>query len=147
MNQEEASTTDACLKGPPKIVHQVSDLVRKDMKHFQTIPKRGEKDFEPDGTNKQQRILQEGREAMYAALSFEAGLYHVPYTPFPLESFNSLLTRLKLTIVGKVVLLQGSGSKNIPCPISLNRFSRDLGFTIPVSARRLDNGFCLKKHY
>jgi hypothetical protein len=64
------------------------------MKKFQTIPKRGEKDFEPDGTNKQQRILQEGREAMYAALSFEAGLYHVPYPPFISESFNTLLPGL-----------------------------------------------------
>ena len=45
------------------------------MKAFQSIPKRGEKDFEPDGTNKQQNLLQEGREAMYAALSFKAGLY------------------------------------------------------------------------
>jgi len=61
------------------------------MKRFQTIPKRGEKDFEPDGTNKQQRILQEGREAMYAALSFEAGLYHVPYTPLSSHSIPSCL--------------------------------------------------------
>ena len=46
---------------------------RKDKK-FQKIPKRGEKDFEPDGTRKQQSLLQEGREAMYSALSFDSGL-------------------------------------------------------------------------
>lgn len=92
-NQEEASITDACLKGsPPKIVHQVSDLLRKDTKKFQTIPKRGEKDFEPDGTNKQQRILQEGREAMYAALSFQAGLYHAPFPPNHSISFLPVLS-------------------------------------------------------
>lgn len=49
--------------------------ISKDKKKFQTIPKRGEKDFEPDGTKKQKNLLQEGREAMYSALSFDAGLY------------------------------------------------------------------------
>lgn len=36
-----------------------------------TIPSRGEKDFEPDGTNKQDRVLQASRHAMYDALSVE----------------------------------------------------------------------------
>jgi hypothetical protein len=49
---------------------------RKEKKKFQKIPKRGEKDFEPDGTKKQQNVLQEGRDAMYSALSLDAGLYN-----------------------------------------------------------------------
>ncbi|EPY51602.1 tRNA-splicing endonuclease subunit Sen54 [Schizosaccharomyces cryophilus OY26] len=36
-----------------------------------TIPKRGEKDFEPDGTQKQEGILELSRKAMYDALSVE----------------------------------------------------------------------------
>ncbi|KAH0545579.1 hypothetical protein FGG08_000410 [Glutinoglossum americanum] len=36
-----------------------------------TIPRRGEKDFEPDGTNHQDRILTESRRAMHDALSLE----------------------------------------------------------------------------
>lgn len=47
----------------------------KEKKQFQKIPKRGEKDFEPDGTKKQRNLLQEGRDAMYAALSVDTGLY------------------------------------------------------------------------
>ena len=43
-------------------------------KAFQKLPKRGEKDFEPDGTRKQQNLLQESRGAMYEALSFDAKL-------------------------------------------------------------------------
>lgn len=35
------------------------------------LPKRGEKDFEPDGTQVQSAILQESRDAMYKALSGE----------------------------------------------------------------------------
>ena len=49
-------------------------VLSKDRNKFQKIPKRGEKDFEPDGTKKQQSLLQEGRDVMYEALSFEAGL-------------------------------------------------------------------------
>jgi tRNA-splicing endonuclease subunit Sen54 len=36
-----------------------------------TIPRRGEKDFEPDGTNHQDRVLADSRQAMYNALSLE----------------------------------------------------------------------------
>lgn len=36
-----------------------------------SLPSRGEKDFEPDGTNKQDKSLQASRDAMYAALSVE----------------------------------------------------------------------------
>ncbi|EPX70441.1 tRNA-splicing endonuclease subunit Sen54 [Schizosaccharomyces octosporus yFS286] len=36
-----------------------------------TIPKRGEKDFEPDGTLKQEGVLEVSRKAMYDALSVE----------------------------------------------------------------------------
>ncbi|WBW74351.1 tRNA-splicing endonuclease subunit Sen54 [Schizosaccharomyces osmophilus] len=36
-----------------------------------TIPKRGEKDFEPDGTLKQEGVLELSRKAMYDALSVE----------------------------------------------------------------------------
>jgi flagellar hook assembly protein FlgD len=68
----QALTTDVCSKGIN--IYDWSWNTRKDKKRFQTIPKRGEKDFEPDGTNKQEIILQEGREAMYTALSFDAGL-------------------------------------------------------------------------
>jgi hypothetical protein len=60
------------FKGYP---HTKSRLTRSKDKKHQKVPKRGEKDFEPDGTNKQQNLLQEAREAMYAALSFDAGLY------------------------------------------------------------------------
>ena len=35
------------------------------------LPSRGEKDFEPDGTNKQDKILTASRDAMYDALSVE----------------------------------------------------------------------------
>lgn len=35
-----------------------------------SIPKRGDKDFEPHGTNKQQDVLELSREAMHEALSF-----------------------------------------------------------------------------
>jgi hypothetical protein len=52
-----------------------SHVFRKDKSRFQKIPKRGEKDFEPDGTRKQRNFLQESRDAMYSALSFDAGLY------------------------------------------------------------------------
>jgi hypothetical protein len=69
--------------------------IRKDMKKFQSIPKRGEKDFEPDGTNKQKNLLQEGREAMYAALSFKAGLYR-PHS----------LSLQSLTIVHRTIFLR-----------------------------------------
>jgi hypothetical protein len=70
--QALASTTAACSKGKNLLVTQLTPL-RKNKKH-QTVPKRGEKDFEPDGTNKQRNLLQEGREAMYTALSYDAGL-------------------------------------------------------------------------
>lgn len=38
------------------------------------LPSRGEKDFEPDGTNKQVKSLQASRDAMYAALAVEREL-------------------------------------------------------------------------
>jgi hypothetical protein len=38
------------------------------------LPKRGDKDFEPDGTIRQVGILQEAREAMYSALNSDVGL-------------------------------------------------------------------------
>jgi hypothetical protein len=72
--EKQASIIDVCSKGIRFPYAGANNLLRKDKKRFQTIPKRGEKDFEPDGTNKQERILQEGREAMYSALSFDTGL-------------------------------------------------------------------------
>ncbi|OLL25377.1 putative tRNA-splicing endonuclease subunit sen54 [Neolecta irregularis DAH-3] len=36
-----------------------------------TLPRRGEKDFEPDGTDYQNNMLKESRQAMYAALCLE----------------------------------------------------------------------------
>ena len=45
-----------------------SDSAVKNKKDF-TLPQRGEKDFEPDGTNKQDRILTASRQAMFDALS------------------------------------------------------------------------------
>jgi hypothetical protein len=72
MTAEQESIIDECSKGSSLLQPTYH---RKDKKQFQTIPKRGEKDFEPDGTKKQQNMLQEGREAMYMALSADAGLY------------------------------------------------------------------------
>ena len=83
MSQVEALTTGECTRGIYRPYHDGALHFRKDMKAFQSIPKRGEKDFEPDGTNKQQNLLQEGREAMYAALSFKAGLYRPIPCPRP----------------------------------------------------------------
>lgn len=44
------------------------DKLSKSSKNAPVIPKRGEKDFEPDGTNIQDKLLQESREAMYSAI-------------------------------------------------------------------------------
>lgn len=71
-----------------------------DKKKFQSIPKRGEKDFEPDGTRKQKNLLQEGRDAMYSALSFDAGLY-----PRSLHYFPNLTENM--------AQLAGFGSKSL----------------------------------
>ncbi|CCG84062.1 protein of unknown function [Taphrina deformans PYCC 5710] len=46
-----------------------------------TIPSRGEKDFEPDGTNKQDASLQASRDAMYAAITVERDLSGKNYIP------------------------------------------------------------------
>lgn len=51
-----------------------------------TLPKRGEKDFEPDGTNNQKNILAQSREAMYSALQGprrHTGKNHITCTWFP----------------------------------------------------------------
>jgi hypothetical protein len=76
-DEEEGAAVDyrRIFKGCKVLNLPFSDWSRKDKKKFQQIPKRGEKDFEPDGTMKQANVLQEGREAMYAALSVDAGLY------------------------------------------------------------------------
>lgn len=37
------------------------------------LPKRGEKDYEPDGTDYQQQVLEDSRNSMYAALSGDRG--------------------------------------------------------------------------
>ena len=86
-SQAEALTTGECTKGIYRPYRDGVLHFRKDMKAFQSIPKRGEKDFEPDGTTKQQNLLQEGREAMYAALSCKAGLYH----PIPCPRMGPIL--------------------------------------------------------
>ncbi|BFZ55763.1 tRNA-splicing endonuclease subunit sen54 [Savitreella phatthalungensis] len=44
------------------------------LKKDASLPSRGEKDFEPDGTNKQSKVLEASREAMFEALSFEREL-------------------------------------------------------------------------
>lgn len=49
------------------------------------MPKRGEKDFEPNGTNLQTQVLKESRNAMYTALQGERGHYgkaHITATWF-----------------------------------------------------------------
>lgn len=43
------------------------------------LPARGEKDFEPDGTNRQDKILQSSRDAMYDAVRVERELSHKNY--------------------------------------------------------------------
>ncbi|CUM52717.1 unnamed protein product [Debaryomyces tyrocola] len=42
-------------------------------KNSEVIPKRGEKDFEPDGTSVQNSLLDDSRNAMYQALSYPRG--------------------------------------------------------------------------
>ncbi|CUM48453.1 uncharacterized protein AC631_01072 [Debaryomyces fabryi] len=42
-------------------------------KNSEVIPKRGEKDFEPDGTSVQSSLLDDSRNAMYQALSYPRG--------------------------------------------------------------------------
>lgn len=46
------------------------NALNKLTKNSEVIPKRGEKDFEPDGTSVQSSLLDDSRNAMYQALSY-----------------------------------------------------------------------------
>ncbi|CCE85756.1 Piso0_005383 [Millerozyma farinosa CBS 7064] len=67
---------DVRLDNDDEVEDEVQDWkILKNSRNSEIIPKRGEKDFEPDGTNVQVKLIDDSREAMYEALEAPRGYF------------------------------------------------------------------------
>lgn len=67
---------DVRLDNDDEVEDEVQDWkILKTSRYSEIIPKRGEKDFEPDGTNVQAKLIDDSREAMYEALKAPRGYF------------------------------------------------------------------------
>lgn len=67
---------DVRLDNDDEVEDEVQDWkILKNSRNSEIIPKRGEKDFEPDGTNVQAKLIDDSREAMFEALETPRGYF------------------------------------------------------------------------